>query len=226
MAYSFNAPDMAGTFAKIGELGNIYDRGRISGARNAISGLGPGNADQIAQFLFANGDIEGGLSVAKLAETQAQREHARAINSRDFNFRQQESNRSQSNSDRCFNEQQRQFGVSHDRQGIPPGYERATTDPNYTIPPSQANRANAPAAPAAPSPIIWGDGQVGDPSSLPPPGRSPASGLRFIPGGPADPAVIAARSPEKAFEHEQALRKEFEGNAKTYSKCAVDTSAS
>jgi hypothetical protein len=51
--------------------------------------------------------------------------------------------------------------------------------------------------------------------------RTSDGGLMAIPGGPADPAVLAKvtaakKEPADNFDPEQKLRKEFEGNAKPY----------
>jgi hypothetical protein len=68
----------------------------------------------------------------------------------------------------------------------------AANDPTMTIPLRTVAAANAPAS-ASPPPITWGDGQVGEPGALPPPGASapPAPGPQLArPPIPTQPNAI------------------------------------
>lgn len=118
---------MAIDFSVIGEWPQVYNAAKIQSARQqALSGLtGPESVNDVSRKLFAAGDIEGGLSLAKLGDAQAMRDWMKQRDERDFAFRGDESERAQRNSDRAFNLQQRQFDVSVEGSKVPPGF-RAT----------------------------------------------------------------------------------------------------
>jgi hypothetical protein len=92
-------------FSPIGDLANVYRKAQQDATRqHVLSQLGQGNGPvdygTAAKALLASGDVQGGLSLAHLAE-------AASRDARDFGFRQQEATRAQGNTDRSFGLQQR-----------------------------------------------------------------------------------------------------------------------
>lgn len=100
-------------FSPLAQLPEVYQQAKMKGNRErTLAELANGaNVGDVANKLFQAGDIEGGLSLAKLADSQQQRDFLRSANERDFAFRQQEAQRTQQNSDRSFGEGVRQFDV-------------------------------------------------------------------------------------------------------------------
>ena len=99
-------------FSIIGDLPKTYEAARLQQARkDELAKLGQGaSADDVATGLFKAGDIEGGLSLAKLSDAKATRDYARKSDERDFNFRVDEAQQRQRNNDRSY-EKPRQFSV-------------------------------------------------------------------------------------------------------------------
>jgi hypothetical protein len=112
-------------FSEIGNLRKTYDDARTKAVREqTLAQLGQGaDVNAVANQLFRTGDVEGGLSLSRLGEMRAQRAQT------------------QSNADRSFEEQRRQFNVGAEGGRIPAGWEKTPTgmrpitggpeDPNY-----------------------------------------------------------------------------------------------
>ena len=96
-------------FSPLGDLGKTYNQARLqAGREQSLAALQQGaSVDDVAKSLLASGDIEGGMSLARLGEAQAQRQEAAARDARDFQFRQDEAKRTQANADRSFGLQER-----------------------------------------------------------------------------------------------------------------------
>jgi hypothetical protein len=91
-------------FSIIGDLPKTIRDARISSNRErTLAELGRGaDVGTVARRLFQAGDIEGGLSLSRLADAQAMREYNMKRDERDFRFREDESRRTQFNADRQF----------------------------------------------------------------------------------------------------------------------------
>ena len=175
-------------FSSLAQLPQVY---RQAQARQSLAGLarGPDGTIDTAP-LYASGD----LSLANLA---AQIDRNKVIDSRDardFAFRQQESQRAQSNADRTFGQtqsyQNRSLDIQEEnakRKDIPTGFEAnpaggvrpisgGPADPNYL-------RTKPDTRQSAPSGYIWNDP------------TDPSKGMRAIPGGPGEKvdAEVAGR---------------------------------
>lgn len=68
-------------FSTLGKLGDIYDKGKLSAGRErSLAALGQGaSLADVSRSLFQAGDIEGGTSLARLADVQAQRAQTQAF---------------------------------------------------------------------------------------------------------------------------------------------------
>lgn len=95
-------------FSPIGELPKTIREAQTASARKrtlaelAQSKDGSFDYAGAARGLLAAGDTEGGLTLARLAEAQAQRGYERTKDERDFGFRREEATRTQGNADRTF----------------------------------------------------------------------------------------------------------------------------
>lgn len=97
-------------FSILGNLGGTYSDARRQAVRERTladlgRGGGPMDYSSAAKALLAAGDTEGGLSLARLGEASIR-------DTRDFGFRQQESQRAQTNADRSFGLQKQQADES------------------------------------------------------------------------------------------------------------------
>ena len=111
-------PDLGETLAPLGKLGEIYRAAQQRNAREqALKQLGSGSGSldyaNTARALLAAGDTEGGLSLARLAESATERA------------------RQQQNSDRSFGLQEKQFDLTKrtaeaglEGNKVPAGFER------------------------------------------------------------------------------------------------------
>lgn len=98
-------------FSTLGDLGNIYQQSRRQAAREQVlgqlgQGSGPIEYGKAARALLAAGDTEGGLTLARLAETAAERA------------------RQQQNADRQHALQERQINATLEGSKVPAGFER------------------------------------------------------------------------------------------------------
>lgn len=85
-------------FAPLSQLGDVYKKAQLGAARErTLAQLGQGNLDygKAAQALLGAGDTEGGLALARLAESHGNR-------AEDLQFRRDEAKRAQENSDRSY----------------------------------------------------------------------------------------------------------------------------
>jgi hypothetical protein len=114
-------------FSGIGQLGDIYQKNKQQAVRQqSLAALGQGAPpEEVAQALFRAGDVEGGTSLARLAEARAHRIEAQGNNARDFAFRQEEAKRTQGNADRLYN-------ATMEGQRVPAGFTR---DPDGSLKP-------------------------------------------------------------------------------------------
>lgn len=128
------------------------------------------------------GDVEGAARLSQLAGSIEDRRYRRETDARDFSYKQQESQRAQSNADRLYQLQERQMTEGK----LPAGFERNPTgglrpvaggpaDPSYKR--TVTDKQNAPAG------YKWADPNNTD------------AGLVAIPGGPGEKvsAEVAAR---------------------------------
>lgn len=120
MANGFQGPPAADFYSMLSGLGDtlqanalLKQKQQINAARQAafsnFSALDPSSPDYgrqaltVAQKLGAAGDQDGAIKFLTLAQTAADKSQAAARDARDFKFRQDESQRAQSNADRTFN---------------------------------------------------------------------------------------------------------------------------
>lgn len=103
-------------FSILGDLGKTYSDAKLkAGRERSLAELGQGaKIEDVSRSLFQAGDIEGGLSLAKLADAQALRAHNISRDERDFALRKQEIGRTQSNADRAYGLQEKQFGLAQE----------------------------------------------------------------------------------------------------------------
>lgn len=139
MATYGNMPQV--DFSILGDLGKTYQDAKLrAGRERSLAELGQGaNIADVSQRLFQAGDIEGGLSLAKLADAQALRKHNIARDERDFALRKEEIARSQSNADRAYGLQEKQFGLAQQQTGF---------EPNPAVPGGQRPIPGGPKDPA------------------------------------------------------------------------------
>lgn len=119
MANGFQGPPAVDFYNQLSGLGDtlqanaaLRQRQQINAVRQAafsdFTALDPGSPDYgkqaltVAQKLGSAGDQDGALKFLTLAQTAAEKAKADARDSRDFSFRQTESQRAQSNADRSF----------------------------------------------------------------------------------------------------------------------------
>src|SRR6185436_1764146 len=111
-------------FSAIGELPAVFRKAQMEqGRKQALEKLGTGaSVTDISREMFKAGDIEGGLSLAKLGDAQAMREYNMKTDQRDFAHRVDESQRAQANSDRSFGLQEQQFKAGIEGAKVPAGW--------------------------------------------------------------------------------------------------------
>lgn len=224
-------PDLSETLAPLGKLGQIYQQAQRQRTRElALSrlgqGAGPLDYATTARALLGAGDTEGGLALARLAEsaTERARQQQNADRSfglqerqfnqgnvrdeRDFSLRKEEIDRTQRNTDRSHGLQERQFTVAQEGSKVPPGFRPAPggglvhipggpADPVYKR--SVGDRQNAPAG------YKWKDP------------NNPDAGLVAIPGGPGekvDSEVAARLGLAKSFLAQLEDHTDAKGNPK------------
>lgn len=140
----------------------------------------------VARKLMQAGDIEGGLSLAKLADAQANRDFSRQMQERQFGFQQQEAERAQRNSDRGFGLQERQFNQ---------GTVRDERDFGFRQGEAQRTQANADRGFGLQERTLEATLQGNRvPAGFRP---TPEGGLAPIPGGPQDPTYLKAANEAK-----------------------------
>lgn len=113
MAQPWNLGPPIADFSGLANLGQQFDAGFNQSRKLALEnerrqtlanlgqqGLNDPQALGIA--LLKTGDLGGALTAAQLAQTQSDRQFQRQTNQRDFDFRQQEATRAQTNADRTF----------------------------------------------------------------------------------------------------------------------------
>lgn len=83
MAYESFSPD----FSVLGNLPQTYRQGQVANARRSLGDLAPNDYAGQAQRLLAAGDIEGGMTLARLADLHAQRMYEREKDARDYALR-------------------------------------------------------------------------------------------------------------------------------------------
>lgn len=88
MAYESFSPD----FSVLGNLPQAYQQGQIVNARRSLGDLAPNDYAGQAQRLLAAGDVEGGMTLARLGELHAQRLYERQKDERDFGLRERQLN--------------------------------------------------------------------------------------------------------------------------------------
>jgi hypothetical protein len=108
-------------------LVNVINQGQQQAfQRQTLADIGKGIAsgnltyDQAAGRLLAAGDRQGALSLAQLGMNQATQQYTRGTDARNFDFRQQEAQRAQSNADRAAGIQERALGIRERRAEAPP----------------------------------------------------------------------------------------------------------
>lgn len=116
-------------FSPIGQLGQVYDQAKLKANRErTLAELGQGAPiGDVANKLFSVGDVEGGLSLARLADAQAMREYNIKRDERDFGFRQQEAQQGQQRWQAGHNLQQRQVDASLEGGKVPAGWHKTAT---------------------------------------------------------------------------------------------------
>lgn len=85
-------------FGFINQAVNQYDKSRLGAQRERVlSDLGKGTLDygKASQALLAAGDTEGGLSLARLAESKSARAESQGLHREQFGFQQQEAQRNE-----------------------------------------------------------------------------------------------------------------------------------
>lgn len=163
-------------FSVLGNLGKTYQEGKLRrGREESLAALGQGaKIEDVSRSLFQAGDIEGGLSLAKLADAQAMRAHTVSRQGQEDAFRRQEAQRAQGNADRSFGLQEREFedkknqpkivGSAEtgyylvDRSGRPlsgaPTGAQAPGAPTVGATPAPSGAMPSEGVPAGPQPII------------------------------------------------------------------------
>lgn len=116
-------------FSPIAELGNDFNKARLrSNRERTLAELAQGAPiGDVANKLFSVGDVEGGLSLARLADAQAMREYNIKRDERDFGFRQQEAQQGQQRWQAGHQLQQRQLDATLEGGRVPPGFRKAET---------------------------------------------------------------------------------------------------
>lgn len=136
-------------FSILGDLGKTYQESKLkAGRERSLAELGQGaKIEDVSRSLFQAGDIEGGLSLAKLADAQAMRQHTISRQGQEDAFRRQEAQRAQGNADRSFGLQREQFNATMEGQRVPPGFQRTEGGlapvPGGPQDPAYLDRANA-----------------------------------------------------------------------------------
>ena len=101
-------------FSSLGQLPQVYNDARTKAVRERTlaelgNGTGPLNYEEASRKLLAAGDREGAMSLATLGQTIEQRQYQRGRDTTQDQFRREEAQRAQNNSDRGFGLQQSQF---------------------------------------------------------------------------------------------------------------------
>lgn len=123
MANYGNVPQI--DFTTLGDLGKTYRTAQMqAGRERSLAALGQGaSIEDVSKSLFQAGDVEGGLSLAKLADAQAMRQYNIEKDKRDFGFQQSQARQAQTNADRSYGLQEKQFTAGVEGQKVPPAYE-------------------------------------------------------------------------------------------------------
>lgn len=182
-------------FSVLGNLGKTYQEGKLAryedkirqNREQSLAALGRGaKIEDVSRSLFQAGDIEGGLSLAKLADAQAMRQHNISRDQRDFELRKQEIGRTQGNADRAYSLQEREF---EDKKNQPKIVGSAETG-YYLVDRSGRPLSGAPTGAQAPG--------------VPAVGATPAMPSEGVPAGPQP--IIPAK-PKAAKEMSAGDRK-------------------
>lgn len=107
----------------LSEIPNIIRQGQQRALREQVlqsagNDASPATLADLGMKLVRAGDLEGGISLARIGEASAR-------DARDFGFRQQEAARAQGNADRSFGLQQRQVDATLEGSKVPAGFRQA-----------------------------------------------------------------------------------------------------
>lgn len=165
-------------FGFINQAVNQYDKSRLGAQRERVlSDLGRGTIDygKASQALLAAGDTEGGLSLARLAESRSDRAESRGFRQQSLDLQKSEATRHASESERDYKfkvEQSREkpsIVWQEDNEGTKVPYLVDPKNPNNIrrlqpneVPPDSVP---GPQSNAAPSGVEWGDNPMMPPNA-------------------------------------------------------------